>query len=186
MLQAGARQRWRSWLALALLTAIVVGLVLAGAATARRTATAFGGFEATHGYDVFFYTADRVPKAASLPGVASVTDARVPATGAPVCACRPIDENGFSLDEVPPGQLTRMVKLVSGRLPDQSRPDEVLASSNLQPFGVHVGSVLHVPLVAASQRAAVLDNDDITPAGPTVTLRVVGLSVAEVEFPTTS
>jgi len=40
----------------------------------------------------------------------------------PVCACRPIVENGFSLDEVPPSELTRMVKLVSGRLPDQSRP----------------------------------------------------------------
>ncbi len=39
MLQAGARYRWRSWLALTLLTAVVVGLVLTGAATARRTAT---------------------------------------------------------------------------------------------------------------------------------------------------
>jgi ABC-type lipoprotein release transport system permease subunit len=187
MLQAGARQRWRSWLALTLLTAIVVGLVLAGAATARRTATAFPRFEAAHGYDAFFYSAGALPRVASLPGVASATRVRVPGSGAPVCAaCRPIDVNGFSLDEVPPTGLARMVKLVSGRLPDESRPDEVLASDNLQPFGVHVGSVLRVPLVAKSQRAAVLDNEDITPAGQTVTLHVVGLSVSETEFPTTS
>ena len=73
MLRAGARHRWRSWLALALLTAVVVGLVLAGAATARRTATAFPRFEAAHGYDAFFYSAGSVPRVASLPEVASVT-----------------------------------------------------------------------------------------------------------------
>ena len=73
MLQAGARHRWRSWLALTLLTAVVVGLVLAGAATARRTATAFPRFEAVHGYDAFFYSAAPVPRVASLPEVASVT-----------------------------------------------------------------------------------------------------------------
>ena len=61
MLQTGTRHRWRSWLALTLLTAVVVGLVLAGAVTARRTATAFPRFEAAHGYDAFFYSAGPVP-----------------------------------------------------------------------------------------------------------------------------
>jgi ABC-type lipoprotein release transport system permease subunit len=186
MLQTGARQRWRSWLALTLLTALVVGLVLAGAATARRTATAFPRFEAAHGYDTFFYSLNPVPHADSLPSVASVTHITVPGTGAPTCSCRPIDLNDFSVDEVPPADLGHTVKLVSGRLPVQSRPDEVLASTNLQQFGIHVGSVLRVPLVARSQRAAVLSNSTITPAGPIVTLHVVGLSIAEIEFPTTS
>ncbi len=186
MLRAGARYRWRSWLALTLLTAVVVGLVLAGAATARRTATAFPRFEAAHGYDAFFYSADPVPRVASLPEVASVTRLLAPAVGAPTCACRPINDNDFSIDEVRPAQLTQVVKLVSGRLPDQSDPDQVLASYNLEPFGVHIGSVLHVPLAASSQRAAVLSNANLTPTGPTVTLHVVGLSVSEFEFPTTS
>jgi ABC-type lipoprotein release transport system permease subunit len=187
MLQTGARQRWRSWLALTLLTALVVGLVLAGASTSRRTATAFQRFEAAHGYDAFFYSANPVPDAGALPKVASVTDVRSPIGGTPTCAgCRPIDLTDFSLDEVPPKDLTHMVKLVSGRLPDQSRPDEILASTDLQQFGLHVGSVLHVPLAAASQRAGVLSNANLTPAGPTVALRVVGLSIAEVEFPTTA
>ena len=186
MLQTGARHRWRSWLALTLLTAVVVGLVLAGAATARRTATAFPRFEAAHGYDAFFYSAGPVPRVASLPEVASVTRLLAPAVGAPTCACSPINANDFSIDEVPPAQLTQVVKLMSGRLPDQSDPEQVLASYDLEPLGLHIGSVLHVPLAAASQRAQVLSSANITPTGPTVTLRVVGFSVSEFEFPTTS
>ncbi len=186
MLRAGARHRWRSWLALTLLTAVVVGLVLAGAATARRTATAFPRFEAAHGYDAFFYSAGPVPGVASLPDVASVTRLLAPAVGAPTCACHPINADDFSIDEVPPAQLTQVVKLVSGRLPSQSDPDQVLASYNLEPLGVHIGSVLRVPLAASSQRAAVLSNANLTPTGPTVSLHVVGFSVSEFEFPTTS
>ncbi|HXN63449.1 MAG TPA: FtsX-like permease family protein [Acidimicrobiales bacterium] len=186
MLQSGARNRWRSWLALTLLTAVVVGLVLAGAATARRTATAFPRFEAAHGYDAFFYSVGPVPRVASLPEVASVTRLRAPAVGAPTCACGPINGIDFSIDEVPSAQLTQVVKLVGGRLPDQSDPDQVLASYNLEALGVHIGSVLHVPLAASSQRAQVLSSANITPTGPTVTLHVVGFSVSEFEFPTTS
>jgi len=79
-----------------------------------------------------------------------------------------------------------VVKLLSGRLPDQSDPGRVLASENLQPLGVHIGSVLRIPLAPSSQRAAVLSNANLTPAGPTVTLHVVGLSVSEFAFPSTS
>ena len=109
-----------------------------------------------------------------------------PAVGAPTCACHPINPNDFSIDEVPPAQLTQVVKLVSGRLPDQSDADQVLASYNLEPLGVHIGSVLHVPLAGSSQRAQVLSNANLIPTGPTVTLHVVGISVSEFEFPTTS
>ena len=186
MLQAGARHRWRSWLALTLLTAVVVGLVLTGAATARRTATAFPRFEAAHGYDAFFYSAGPVPRVASLPEVTSVTRIVAPAVGVPTCACRPINANEFSLEEVPPSQLNQAVKLVSGRLPDQSDPDQVLASYDLEPLGVHIGSVVRIGLAAPSQRAAVLSNANFTPAGPTVTLHVVGFSVSEFEFPSAS
>ena len=165
MLQAGARHRWRSWLALAMLVALVVGLVLAGASTARRTATAFPRFEAAHGYDAFFYSLQ--PGAPGrVPAGGRVGDAApAPAVGAPTCACRPINGNDFSIDEVPPARLTTVVKLVSGRLPDQSDPDQVLASYNLEPFGVHLGSVLRVPLAASSQRAAVDEQRQPDPHG---------------------
>ena len=75
---------------------------------------------------------------------------------------------------------------MSGRPPNQSDPDQVLASYNLEPFGVHIGSVLRVPLAASSQRAAVLSNATLTPTGPTVTVHVVGFSVSESEFPATA
>ena len=77
-----------------------------------------------------------------------------------------------------------MVKLEAGRMPDQSDPDQVLASFTLaQDDGVHVGTVFHVPLAAASQRRAVLNSANITPKGPTVSLHVVGIEASELEFP---
>src|SRR6202034_1884637 len=51
--------------------------------------------------------------------------------------------------------------------------------------GVHIGTVIHLPLYAASQFAAV--NNAIgagpNPKGPTVTLHVVGIEASEIEFP---
>lgn len=77
-----------------------------------------------------------------------------------------------------------MVKLLAGRMPDQSDPDQVLASFTLQrDDGVHVGTVIRVPFAARSQRSAVLSNASITPDGPTVAFRVVGIEAAETEFP---
>ena len=56
LLRAMFRQRWRSWLLLCLLVALVSGLVLAGVSAGRRTATAFPRFLAAHGYDAFMLT----------------------------------------------------------------------------------------------------------------------------------
>ena len=188
LLRTGARQRWRSWLALTLLIALVVGFVLAGAQTARRTATAWPRFEAVHGFDTFAYLTTPIDNPAALPGVATAVQIRSPAAGPPVCAsCTgQINGNDFSIQQVAPPQLTRLVKLVSGHLPEQSDPDQVLASESLAPLGVHVGTVLHVPLATSAQRAAVLNNATITPDGPTVALHVVGMSISEFEFPSNS
>jgi hypothetical protein len=46
LLHAQLRQHWKSWLALAALVTLVGGLVMAAAATGRRTAAAFPGFVA--------------------------------------------------------------------------------------------------------------------------------------------
>ena len=186
LLRAGVRQRWRSWLALALLTAVVIGVVLAGAQTARRTASAFPRFEAAHGYDAYFYSTTPAPQLSKLPDAASTTVVNIAGSGSPTCACRPINVNYFSLQEVPAPSLAHLVKLVSGRMPDQSNPSEVLASFNLATYGVHVGSVLHIPLVATSQRPGLLSGNTLTPHGPLVTVHVVGMAVSEFEFPSTS
>jgi hypothetical protein len=69
-------------------------------------------------------------------------------------------------------------------MPTQSSPDEVLASYNLQQdYGVHIGSVIHLPLYAASQRQAVLSGANAAPSGPTIAVHVVGIEAAELEFP---
>src|SRR5271167_1949410 len=84
---AELRRRWRSWLILVVLIALVAGLVLAAAAAGRRTATAFPRFVASHGYDVYIYNNQAVPALARLPEVASLTTIGVPAIGQPTCAC---------------------------------------------------------------------------------------------------
>lgn len=181
-------QRWRSWLTLSLLIALVSGLVLAAAATGSRTATAFPRYVAAHGYDAFFYSEGPAPRVVTLPEVASATSVQAPTTGSPTCACsRAINVNDFGLLEVATKDLPQMVKLVAGRMPDQSDPDQVLASFTLQrDYGVHIGTVIRVPCAARSQRSAVLSNASFTPDGPTVAFRVVGIEAAEIEFPLSS
>jgi ABC-type lipoprotein release transport system permease subunit len=188
LLRSGVRHRWRSWLALCVLTMVVVGVVLAGIQTAQRTATALPRFEAAHGFDTFAYAFVPLRDAATLPGVAEAIHIRSTGGGVPTCdSCTgQINSNDFSIQEVARAQLTQLVQLESGRLPDQSDPSQVLASENLAALGVHVGTVIRVPLVSAAQRAAVLSNANVTPAGPTVALHVVGMEVAEYEFPSNS
>jgi hypothetical protein len=162
--------------------------VLAGAQTARRTSTAWSRYEAAYGFDTFVYSANPLHDVASLPGVVAAVHITSPAPGPPSCdTCTgQINDNDFSIQEVSPAQLTKLIKLESGRMPEQSDPREVLASESLAPLGVHIGTVIHVPLASSAQRAEVLSNANITAHGPTVALRVVGMEAAEVEFPSTS
>jgi FtsX-like permease family len=188
LLGARFRHRWRSWLALSLLIALVSGLVLAGIVAARRTVTAFPRYLAAHGFDSYVLSPAPIPRIATLPGVSSATLVHLVASGPPACACsRPINGTDLTVEEVAPANLSRVVKLVAGRMPDQSDPDEVLASVTLaQDAGVHVGTAIRIPLYSPSQGRAVLSGASVRPAGPAVTLRVVGLEVSENEFPATN
>jgi len=180
------RRRWRSWLALAILIAIVGGVVMAAAAAGRRTATAFPTFERTHGYDFVAFNGAPTPELARYPSVASITTAPVAYNGQPVCACtHPIDNNNFNVMYVPPRAQSRTVNLVAGRMPDPSSPDEVLASFNLQQDnGVHVGTVMRMRMYAASQSEAVNNATGAgpPPTGPLVSFHVVGIEAAVYEF----
>ncbi len=80
-----------------------------------------------------------------------------------------------------------MVQLVAGRLPDPSNPYEVLASETLaRDAGVHLGSVIHTRFVSPDQRSAALGDQPVVPTGPEVAFHVVGIEVAEQEFPATN
>jgi hypothetical protein len=105
--------------------------------------------------------------------------------GPPTCSCtRVINFNDFGVFEVAGRDMSRMVKLESGRMPDPSSPDQVLASFTLQQdYGVRLGTVIRVPFAARSQYRDVLNNANFTPSGPTMTFRVVGFEASETEFP---
>ena len=86
VLRARLRQHWKSWLALAGLVALVGGLVITAAAAGRRTAAAFPGFVARHGYDAVVYSGRPHPELARLPQVAHLTPALLPFVVRPSCA----------------------------------------------------------------------------------------------------
>lgn len=154
VLRGRFRQYRMSWLALSLLVAVAGGFVLAAVVAARQTADAFPRFVARHGYDVIVYSGRSLPQLARLPHVASAVPVPVSFPGQLGCAScrRPIDVNSMLINEVPPGELPRMVTLKSGRMPDQSDPGEVLASFTLaNDNGVRVGSVIQARLVSAAQ-----------------------------------
>ena len=177
------RQYWKSWLALSVLVALAGGFVLATAVAARRTADAFPQFATRHGYDVIVYGGHPLPRLARLPHVASAVPVPASFPGRLRCgSCRqPIDANSLLINEVPPRELPRMVALLSGRLPDQSNPNEVLASFTLaQDNGVRIGSVIQAQVASLAQLSG--GPADASPV-MNPSLRVVGIVAAESEFP---
>jgi hypothetical protein len=179
-----ARYRWRSWLALALLIALVSGVVMAAAAAGRRTSSAFPRFVATYGYDTVAYSGTPLRGLSRLPEVASVTEANFGGGGTPRCACAPINPNDFDVSVGLPSDGNRFYKLLSGRYPDPVSATDVLASFSLvQQAGLHIGSVVTVPFFSHNQAAAALGEASAKPDGPTIALHVVGIEAAQYEFP---
>lgn len=183
VVRAELRHRWRSWLSLALLVAMVGGLVLGATAAGRRTASAFPRFARTYGYDAFVYSYQPLPAVPHLPNVVTAIEFKSPGYGAPVCRCPQLTFSNFSINELSVADQHRYQKLVSGRWPDPSAVDEILISFSMaHDTGLHIGSTIRVPFYAPSQRNE-LQGGTGTPAGPTVTLRVVGIDAAETDFP---
>ena len=185
--RAQVRSRWKSWLLIVILITLVGGFVLAATAAGRRTNTAVPDFVAAHGFDATVYTgADtQVPKHSLLPEVTAFTRVIGIDSGQPVCDCtRPLNPTLFGI--IAPSVGPRVWNLVSGHAPDPTDPYQVVASASLaQAAGVHIGTVIHVPLYAASQTNAYNNATGAYPAptGPTVALRVVGLEASELDLP---
>ncbi len=178
------RRYWRSWLLLALLIAIVSGFALAATAAARRTDAAFPGYVACYGDDAIVYTDLPLPQLARQPGVTRVVPVQMPFYGQPRCSCgHQFDVSTFAVREVTAADLHQVVKLVSGRMPDPSSPVEGLASFTLeQDYGVHPGTVITMPMAAASQwpaiRKALAGAPPPKPTGPVIAVRIVGIVAA--------
>jgi hypothetical protein len=169
------RASWRGWAALVLLVGLAGGAVLAAAAGARRTDSAFPRFlRATAAANVLvspagFGVGGFDFAVGSLPGVREIA----PVVGLnvqPLTAAGKVDEAAevmAPLDGRLGHQLERP-KLLDGRQPDPDRPDEVMvdqiAASQLR---LHVGSTL---------RLAALSNIPHT-ALRYLTTHVVGIEV---------
>jgi hypothetical protein len=169
------RAGWRAWAALALLVGLAGGAVLAAAAGARRTDSAFPRFLlGTAGADVL------VGPARSGVGGFDFAIGKLPGVSliAPVVGlnCQPLAANG-KIDEAAViaaplddrmGRVLQRPRLLAGRQPRPNRPGEVMvdqvAAAQLR---VHVGSTL---------RLAALKN---APGSPIrrLTVRVVGIEV---------
>ena len=143
-------------------------------------------FVAAKGFDAEVYSLQPLPKISRLPGVVAVTEAFGPDNGQPTCACtHPLNPSYFGLLALPTTKKPDF-NLVSGRLPDLSNPDEVVASYTLQQDeGVQLGTVIRVPFYAPSQLSAYTSATGTPPkpTGPTVALRVVGFGATEFDFP---
>ena len=181
-----ARRRWRSWLAAALLVALVGGAVLASMAAARRTDGAYPAFVQRYGFDAAGFAETRVPQINRLPEVRSAVAAWGPLSAQPRCACSsPVDAADFSI-VIDQGSVQPYVKLLAGHLPSPGDPFQALVSFTMaQTYGLHIGSRITVPFFAPSQLQAYLSASGAypTPVGPTVTFQVVGTEASEGDFP---
>ena len=188
ILAARSRRHWQAWLVLTLLVTLCTGIVLAAVTAGRRADSAFPRFVAAHGFDGVVYASSPLPLS-KLPEVAQAVEVQAPFLGPPGCSCgQVIDESRFAVREVPASALPRVVKLLAGRMPDQSNPDEVLASFTMQrDYGIGPGTVIRLPMAGASQwpaiQAAMNGGPLPKPSGPVITARVTGIVVAENEFP---
>lgn len=182
---ATRRQRWGSWLALSLLVALAGGIVLAGAAAALRTSSAFPAFDARYGGDVALFSAGpQAPAIATLHGVQRVFEASSFANGNVEAATTFIPSQDVSLLVFARGQGVHAFRLISGRLPQAA--DEIDVGFSLQQqANLHLGSIVKVPLYAAWQAAAFFNSSGyLPPKGGMVSLRVVGFSASILDFPT--
>jgi ABC-type lipoprotein release transport system permease subunit len=177
------RRQWRSALVLVVLIAVLGGVALTAAAGARRTDTALRRFvDTTH--SVGFNYSPVFPGSAHLPGVASFAEL----VGEPLLKVLPsgrVDPR-FPLpvggiDHTTLYQIYGVV-LRSGRFPDPTRPDEVLASlTAADSEHLHVGSRIRLrDMSGIITRLHVVIPPFVPPGtGTSVTLRVVGVGVGE-------
>jgi hypothetical protein len=187
---AEGRRRWASWLALALLVTLVGGTLLAGIVAARRTSSAFPDFVHRYGGDMALFAAGPLPDISHLRGVHAQVVSVYPAfvNGNSVAGSTFIPSNDLSVFGLPARDVGSAIKLLSGRLP--TAPDEILAGFSLQQqAGLHVGSLVKVPMYLPSQRHAVFFSSNgsyVIPKGPVEAFRVVGFEASMLDFPTST
>jgi ABC-type lipoprotein release transport system permease subunit len=172
------RARWRSWLGLTLIMGLAGGAVIAAAAGARRTDSAYSRFlRSTRAPDALVFEPND-PSFASIPPDKLAAMPQVAAT-APIVGYTNTepDVNPTATPDGGYGTVIGRHKLLSGRLP--VRADEVMPSFVVaEARHLRVGSTLTVHILPRTDIA------DAEPRPPVpVQLRVVGVEASAGEFP---
>ena len=174
------RSRWKAWLGLTLLIGLFAGAVMAAAAGARRTDTAYPRFLSwSKAPDIFIFSpSDPSITFAYLSAreLSSIPEVTRVASGASFQALYPADINVVAPATTDIPQALYHRKMLAGREPNPDRTDEVTISFQLaKAHHLGVGDVLRVQLPGAREGE-----------GPTpipVALKVVGVDAAASEFP---
>src|SRR6478736_5268629 len=156
-MRAATRSRWRSWLAVALLTGLLGGLVIAAAAGAKRTHGSYHRYlDSINQADVYVdpfvsESGDSIPldPVTKMPEVARTERSLQLAVLVRSRRGKPIYPDGpnsigwvLPTDDRPLDTVDRL-KLLHGRLPDPSRPNEVIGDTKaLSILGVGLGDVV--------------------------------------------
>jgi hypothetical protein len=182
--RAELRRRWASWLAISLLVTLVAGTVLAGVSAGRRTATAFPNFVSHYGYDAQIFSSSPLLKSVlNLPIVTSVASQVYYPSGPASTNGRVLPASSFSLSSLPVSSGADTYRLVEGRLPT-SISEAVVGFSMEQQLGVHMGSIVTLPLFSLAQTTqAFARKVTASPHGPVTHLRVVGIEASVSDFP---
>jgi hypothetical protein len=198
--QAELRARWPAWVGLSLALGVAAGAVLALAAGAQRTASAYPRLVAAERPpEVNSMALEGVGKrgvsidpaaVARLPQVAGVTRVRgfivLDGRTAAGVAIRNPDyvQAGTVLDPAGRAWLAR-TKLLSGRTADPVRADEAVVDFTMaERFGLGVGDTVELRFARPGEDRIFFSGRTVPPTGgQTVRLRVVGISAAAGSFP---
>jgi ABC-type lipoprotein release transport system permease subunit len=175
VLWAGLRSRWRGWLGLALIIGLFAGAVETAAAAARRTDSAYPQLVAwSRPPDALVYSLPGEPAFADL---APAVLERLPqvTAGAALTTFAVLNPAVITLIAPADGQVPTALwhrKILSGRLPDPGRPNEVDISFTLaQALHLTTGGTLSVTMLGARGQPVPLR------------LRIAGVDAAPGEFP---
>ena len=156
--RADLRLRWRSWVVLGLLFGVTFGVAIAGLAGARRTEDALPRYlAASFKPDAAVLPNDPAFDAATRDAVASLPDVRaaypfmVPFRSS---VLQPSGVEPALLPTTRAGSRAMTDLLVAGRLPDQSRSDEIVVNESLErSAGLHIGSTMTVGQSISAERS---------------------------------
>ena len=184
--RAELRARWRGWLALALLFGIAAGAVMVTAAGARRSSNSYERWlDVSKSHDVEVQIVGEVPedtleRVASLPQVASsgrfafVPGQAVSGDEAPeafswdVTAATMIDDTITTEFDFP--------RMVAGRRFNPDDPHEAMVSpAFVQERGLGVGDTFTFVMPTFPELFEFFGGLPVTPTGPRVTVRIVGV-----------